>query len=206
MDPFAFASLAHIPILLVPIGNILAPTFEKWASEIKSFDSIRLGDIPADSKDERGRHNMFLQKTSYFYMALARFLPNPLAAGHIHLRYPSHPPPSKHTPLALFRPSEFPLGVVGVASNSHGDSLPSILKDFTGTLSRLFPHGSLFPLARTCLVFEENDSRTNLDVGDAFPGLVVIPNTMGHKKVYIGTLLADLCSNILGEFSHVVSS
>ena len=37
------------------------------------------------------------------------------------------------------------------------------------------------------------------------PGLVVIPSMMGNKKLYVGTLLADLCSNILAEFAAVVS-
>ena len=204
MEPFAFGSLAHIPILLVPIGNIRSTAFERWASEIRSFDSIRLGDIPADRKDERGECYNSRKTMLYFYITSARFLPNPLASGHIHLRYPSHPPPLTHAALSLFRPSDFPLGIVGIAANSHGDTLTSILNDFTSTMSRLAPHGSLFPLARTCLVFEESDSNSNLDVGEAFPGLVVIPNMMGHKTMYIGTLLADLCSNILAEFASVV--
>ena len=60
-------------------------------------------------------------------------------------------------------------------------------------------------MAKTCLVFEESDSNTNLNDGEAFPSLAIIPNMMGHKRIYIGTLLADLCSNILAEFATVVS-
>lgn len=55
MDTHAFASLAHVRILLMPVGVIPQSTFEKYASEIRTFESIRLGDIPADQKDERGR-------------------------------------------------------------------------------------------------------------------------------------------------------
>ncbi|KAG6879986.1 hypothetical protein C0992_008579 [Termitomyces sp. T32_za158] len=54
MDIHAFASLAHVRILLVPVGSIPLSLFEKYAAEIRSFESIRLGDIPADHKDERG--------------------------------------------------------------------------------------------------------------------------------------------------------
>lgn len=54
MDTHAFASLAHVRILLVPVGTIPQSTFEKYAAEIRSFDCIRLGDIPADTKDYRG--------------------------------------------------------------------------------------------------------------------------------------------------------
>lgn len=129
-------------------------------------------------------------------------MPNPLAAGHIHLSFPSHPLPSSHTQLSLFRPSDFPLGVIGVATCSRNDSLPSILSQFNATLGELFPEGSTYPLAQNCFVFEENDGTTNLG---NIPGLVVIPGMMGNKKLYIGTLLADLCSSILAEFATVVS-
>jgi trafficking protein particle complex subunit 9 len=54
MDSHAFASLAHVRILLLPVGSIQHSTFEKFAAEVKAFDDIRLGDIPADQKEERG--------------------------------------------------------------------------------------------------------------------------------------------------------
>ncbi len=131
-------------------------------------------------------------------------MPNPLAAGHIHLSYSLHPLPSSHIPLSLFRPSDFPLGVIGVASCSQSDSLSSILAHFNASLSELFPSGAIFPSTHNCFVFEESDGSTNLNLGN-LPGLVVIPGMMGNKKLYVGTLLADLCSNILAEFATVVS-
>ena len=54
MDTHAFGSLAHVRILLMPVGSIPQSTFEKYASDIRSFDSIRLGDIPVDHKDDKG--------------------------------------------------------------------------------------------------------------------------------------------------------
>jgi len=54
MDNPAFASLAHVQVLLLPVGSISQATFERYAAEIRSFESIRLGDIPADAKGERG--------------------------------------------------------------------------------------------------------------------------------------------------------
>ncbi|KAI0797912.1 TRAPP II complex [Abortiporus biennis] len=186
MDILAFGSLAQIRILLIPVGSTKRADFDKWAAEIRTFDSLRLGDVPSDTQQEK-----------------ARFMPNPLAAGHLHLSYPSHPPPHSQLPLSLFRPSDFPLGVIGIATCSQNDSLSSILAHFNAAVSDLFPAGFIFPLATNCFVFEENDSNTNLNLGDTLPGLVVIPSMMGNKKIYIGTLLADLCSNILGEFSTV---
>ncbi|KDQ60798.1 hypothetical protein JAAARDRAFT_31778 [Jaapia argillacea MUCL 33604] len=189
MDHYAFAALAHVRILLIPVGSIEPPVFDKWAAEIRQFDSIALGDVPADNRDDR-----------------ARFMPNPLASGSLHVDFPTHPPPSSHELLSLFRPSHFPLGVIGVACCSGTDSLSSIQARFNASLTQMLPSNSMFPLARNCFVFEEDDGNTNLNLGDHLPGLVVIPSMMGNKKLYIGTLLADLCSQILGEFSALVQT
>lgn len=131
-------------------------------------------------------------------------MPNPLSTGHLQLSFPTHPPPLSHLQLSLLRPSHFPLAVIGVAACSQTDSLGSILAHFNAYLSDLFPAGGIFPLAKNCFVFEESDGITNLNLGDNLPGLVVIPSMMGNKKLYIGTLLADLCSHILGELGVVV--
>ena len=135
----------------------------------------------------------------------ARFMPNhQLASGHLHLSYTSHPPPDSHMPLSLFRTSDFPLAVVGIASCTPNDSLATILTQFQTAIHEVFPQGSMFPLASNCFVFEESDSTTNINLGDSFPGLVVIPSVMGHKSTYVGTLVADLCSKVLVELATVV--
>ncbi|KAH9901034.1 TRAPP II complex [Cubamyces lactineus] len=190
MDPFTYASLAQIRILLLPVGNIRKATFERWAQDIRSIDSVRLGDITTDVKDER-----------------SRFMPNhQLASGYLHLAYPSHPPPDSHAPLSLFRTSDFPLVVIGIASCGENDSLATILTHFQTSLHEVFPQESMFPLASNCFVFEESDSTTNINLGDHFPGLVVIPSVMGHKKTYVGTLIADLCSKVLVELATVMQT
>ncbi|ESK96998.1 hypercellular protein [Moniliophthora roreri MCA 2997] len=185
MDTHVFASLAQVRILLVPVGPISSHSFEKYASEITSFDSIRLGDIPEATNDER-----------------ARFTPKPLSTGHLHLSFPSHPPPISHNPLSLIRPSHFPLAVIGIASCSHPDNLGAMLAQFNGILMDMFPGGSIYPLAKNCFVFEEGDGTCS---SESIPGLVVFPGMMGNRKLYIGTLLADLCSHVLGEFSILIS-
>ncbi|KAI5122948.1 hypothetical protein M0805_006829 [Coniferiporia weirii] len=185
----AFASLAQIRILLLPVGSIQRALFGNWAAELDEFNEIRLSDVPADSRDDR-----------------ARFMPSPLASGSLFLSFTRHPPPSYRSRLDLFRPSDFPLGVVGIASCSESDALSSIYSQFNGSLAELFPSSSMFPLAQNCFVFEEGDGNTNLNIGNHLPGLVVIPSMMGNKKLYVGTLLAELCSNILGEFSVIVKA
>ena len=137
---------------------------------------------------------------------LSLFMPNPLSTLHIHLTYSSHPLPSSYAPLSLFRPSDFPLGIIGIATCSQNDSLSSILAHFNAALSDLFPPGSTYPLASNCFVFEDSDDNTNLNLGNSLSGLVVIPSMMGNKKIYVGTLIADLCSNVLGGFATLVRS
>ncbi|KAH9005302.1 TRAPP II complex [Lactarius hatsudake] len=189
MEYNAFASLSHFRILLVPVGSISRATFDQWAAEIRTLENLRLSDIPPGTKDEK-----------------ARFMPSPKSKGYLHLCFPTHPPPSSHYAMSLFRPSLFPLGVIGIASCSHTDSLSSIAAEFNATVKDLFPPDSLYPLAKNCFVFEEDDGTTNLNLGDHLPGLVIIPSMMGNKKENIETLLADLCSNILAEFSTVVNT
>ncbi|KAG2134424.1 TRAPP II complex [Suillus bovinus] len=186
MNSHAFAALAHIPILVLPVGPIPRAAFEKYAAEIRTFDSIRLGDIPAGMKDER-----------------ARFMPNPLSSGHLYLSYPSHPPPPRHISLSLFRPSHFTLGIIGVAACSSSYSLTSALEQFENTVLDIFPEGSTFPLSKVCFAFEDEESAGSTGLGDTLPGIISIPSVMGNKKLYIGTLLADLCSHILAELGRV---
>ncbi|KAG8935684.1 hypothetical protein FRC02_006960 [Tulasnella sp. 418] len=189
MDSPAFASLAHIQILLIPAGNISKQSFEKWASIIKSFEHIRLDEIPSETREDRNR-----------------FIAAPLSTGHIHITYPSHPPPSWHSILSLFRPSHFPLGVIGIADCSNDASLNSILADFRVAVTEYFPHNSAYPLASKCYAFEEGEDTPHINLGSNSPDLVVIPGVMGHKKVYIGTLISELCADILGELSLLASA
>lgn len=186
MNSHAFAALAHIQILVLPVGPIPRAAFEKYAAEIRTFDSIRLGDIPTGMKDER-----------------ARFMPNPLSSGYLYLSYPSHPPPPRHIPLSLFRPSHFTLGIIGVAACSSSYSLASALEQFENTVLDISPEGSTFPLAKVCFAFEDEESAGSTGLGHTLPGIVSIPSVMGNKKLYIGTLLADLCSHILAELGRV---
>lgn len=53
MESFAYGSLAQIRILLLPVGNIRRSSFERWVQEIRNIDTISLGDLSTDVKDER---------------------------------------------------------------------------------------------------------------------------------------------------------
>jgi len=135
-------------------------------------------------------------------MIAARFLPNPLSKGNLHLSFPAHPPPRSHSPLSLLRPSHFPLAVIGIASCSQLDSLSSLYSQFDASLGGIFPPGGVYPLVKNCFAFEETEGTENLDPGETLPGLVVVPRIM-NRKLHIGTLLGVLCSQILAEFGSL---
>lgn len=128
----------------------------------------------------------------------------PAANGYLHLSFPSHPPPETQQALSLFRPSNFPLGVIGIASCS-SDPLTTTLEQFDATLDDVTPEGSMFPLSKACFAFEDEDADGS-QLADQISGIEVIPSMDTKKtKLHIGTLLASLCSRILMEFSSVVS-
>ena len=83
MDHFAFASLAQINILLVPVGSITKLLFDKWAAEIRSFNCIPLGDITVGDKDQRGVQRAFAPRSSTLTpFSPAHFLPTANTSGH----------------------------------------------------------------------------------------------------------------------------
>lgn len=131
-------------------------------------------------------------------------MPSPLSTGHLHLSFLEHPVPVSHVALSLLRPSHFPLAVIGVASCSRPESLTALNTQFAESLAGVSIFGSIFPLAKKCFVFEEDSGTTSLNLSNDLSDLVVLPSMMGNKKLYIGTLLADICSQILGEFGVVV--
>lgn len=207
MDEQVFASLAQISLLIVPVGTIEQSTFAKWSAEIHKFDEIRLCDIPSGSKDESGTFmayfsTVLLNRVHSHH--IVRFMPSPLATGFLNLSYVSRPPPLSRSSLGLFRPSGFPLGVVGIASCSQGSELRAVQDQFQAMLANMFSTGSLYPLARSCFVFEDGGDGSSLDIGKSLPQLFIIPSMMGNKQIYIGTLLAEICSTILGGFSTIV--
>ena len=205
MDHFPFASLAQIQILLVPVGPVTKSLFDKRAAEIRSFDSIPLGDITAGDKDQRGAQRAFAPRSpAPTPFVLARLLPttNTLATGHLHLSFPSHPPPDSHLPLSLFRPSAFPLGIIGIASCS-AETFEHTPAYFDDAVRDVVSSEYVLPVSRICFAFEEasDDATLNTSLSD----VEVIPEMdVKQTRLHLGTLLAGLCSRILVDLSDFV--
>ncbi|KAG9008552.1 hypothetical protein FRB93_006471 [Tulasnella sp. JGI-2019a] len=188
MDGNAFASLAQIRILIIPVGQISGEAYEQWASIVRSFEHIRLDEIPQETREDK-----------------SRFMTSALLAGHLHLSYPMHPPPEWHASLGLFQPSHFPLGVIGVAQYSDQVSMTDIAAEFKAIIGEYFPTGSPFPFATKCYAFESGDSGTAI-LGSTTSEVIVIPSLMGHKEVYVGTLISQMCADILGYFAGMAQA
>jgi hypothetical protein len=102
--------------------------------------------------------------------------------------------------------------VIGIASFPQGSSPDPLAAQLDAVISDMFPERKgLWPLrgVRRVLAFEEGDNQTqsddqNQNTAPPPPSVSVIPSFMNNKKLYIGTLVADLCSQILTSFGTVV--
>lgn len=54
MESSPFASLAHLRVLVIPVGDIPRATFEEWATVVRGFESIPLFDIPPARAEDKG--------------------------------------------------------------------------------------------------------------------------------------------------------
>ena len=138
-------------------------------------------------------------------MVPARFLPttNTLATGYLHLSFPSHPPPESHLSLSLFRPSAFPLGIIGITSCSAG-TFEHALTHFDDAVRDVISSEYALPVSRVCFAFEEASDDATLNT--SLSGVEVIPEMdTKQTKLHLGTLLAGLCSRILVDLSDFVS-
>jgi trafficking protein particle complex subunit 9 len=130
-------------------------------------------------------------------------MPTTASTGHLHMDYITHPPPIWHHNLSLFRPSLFPLGVIGITTCTTSTSLAALQAEFNRKVKYLYPYNSPYPLARSCFAFEESGEHTQLNAESN--GLEVIPTVLGNKTSgHIGMLLAGLCSQILASFTSLV--
>jgi hypothetical protein len=56
METIAFASLAHLKIIIIPVGPIAKPVYDKWNAVLRTFESIPLVDVPPARHDDRSEY------------------------------------------------------------------------------------------------------------------------------------------------------
>ncbi|KAJ3779448.1 hypothetical protein GGU10DRAFT_230775, partial [Lentinula aff. detonsa] len=76
------------------------------------------------------------------------------------------------------------------------EALPDIISQFNGAVLDMFPPSGMYSLARNCFVFEEGSS-SGISPSGQQTELTIFPEMMGNRKLHIGTLLGEICSQIL---------
>lgn len=132
-------------------------------------------------------------------------MPSQLTTGHLLLAHEVWPARQKLEDNSLARVSQWPMAIIGITSLTSSSQLVTLGAEFKAQMEEILPPDTMIPLAQNCLAFQEESSSSTLDTKDAFSGLVVIPNDMGNKELYLSTLVAELCSSMLAGFSDLVT-
>lgn len=61
MESSPFASLAHLKVLVIPVGDIPRAKFEEWATIVRGFESIPLFDIPPARAEDKGESDPLIR-------------------------------------------------------------------------------------------------------------------------------------------------
>ncbi len=200
MELPSFASLARIRILLLPVGEIQQTTFKQWSLAISSLSDIKLSDVPP-SRDDKGSHlSVQSSRSDPFSQPVLCLVPSQPAVSiwlifFILLLSGTNLFQSFASPTSL---------LVSLALLQHPPppTCHPLRAQFDAAVDDLFDSSSFYPLATDCIVFEEDGSNP---MTDTFTGLVIIPSVLANKNVYLGTILASLCSGILSGFTDIVS-
>ena len=127
-------SLAKIQILLIPIhlsspssAKLSEASYVHWTSLIKRHQSIRREDVSRPksfTSSSSSSKRAATPSTRFFPTSSGAPIPNPPSHTHVHLAYPSHPPPRHLYPLSLLRMASFPLVVIGIAAEPEEEREP----------------------------------------------------------------------------------
>lgn len=212
MDLSSPSALAHIPILVVPIGSVRRSTWTTYLEHITSFGSIPQLDVPLPTSLSRSR----------FFPSLASSLgPSNRAntGNEVHLKFLVSPPAtgmdSSTESLTVLRPSAQVLAIIGIVDLGETLSLDVAGRLLRDRVEQLFPEGAGegCPLVTRCFGVEGVDREVQIDIRGAEAGaggsggenaVVVIPK-MADPRPLIGAMLGDMLGTLLSEFSEIAS-
>ena len=204
-NAISFASMAEVQLLLLPVAMDSAPpgTFDKYASEIRSFEELRMETMGSWTEDNQGRHTLSLDVSCRKSNASASTDNSSGPSPIFRLRFPVHLPPQSHAPLSLIRPSHFPLDVIGIAP-AQGASLSSKATEFQYSLSTLPRQGSFCLLARELFVFKEGEAELDFSGTDFLHSVSVLPSSRQSRRPRLAALLEEICFRLLRSFEDMV--
>lgn len=173
----AFASVATIRVLLVPVQPIKRDLFAQHCELIRRFPRVSLRDVPVDPRGPA-----------------AQLSAQPFSRGSVLFDYVDSYSKAQSY-LEEFQVSRRVLGVIGICQCEEWDSsLDEARAEFQRVLGQ-HPQA----LAHRCYAFDPPEG-----LHDNVEGLVVVPS-VGDLNFYISTLLADFAASLLHKLSNLAS-
>ncbi|RUS24192.1 transport protein Trs120 or TRAPPC9 TRAPP II complex subunit-domain-containing protein [Jimgerdemannia flammicorona] len=180
MEPsINITSISYIRVLLIPVGPLKKTTFFKHVKLVKEFSELKLGDVTPDMKKGAG----------------AMFSSQVFQEGQLHFQFLTSYS-RDHAFLEDFQMQRRVFGVIGIMDCQEwkdGDLSQGYTK-FLGMLEK-YPTA----IATRCFAFDPNENQP-----DTTKGLIMIPN-VGNMSFYMSTMICDFASELLSEFSTLVS-
>lgn len=173
----AYASVASLRVLLVPIQPIKRSVYEQHCSLIRQFTRIPLRDVPVDPRGPG-----------------AQLSAQPFQRGAVLFDFiDSYSKTQSY--LEEFQISRRVVGVIGICQcDEWAQDLAEARSEFERVCGQ---HPQL--LASRCYAFDPPDSQP-----DNVDGIVVVPS-VGDLNFYMSTLLADFAASLLAELSTLAS-
>ncbi|KAK9764972.1 hypothetical protein K7432_007067 [Basidiobolus ranarum] len=185
-------------VLIVPVGDIKAAVFQKYASLISKFNVISLSDITPYFGTTNGSPTSLPLEThatdNNRGNEQARFTTNLFKEGSIHFNFVT----SYDKDLAYLEQFQLyrqVLGVIGIIQCQSSTDLTEEHQKFTSILSQ-------YPtcLMSRCYAFEPSDSQA-----DDTKGIIMIPN-VGNVTFYMNTMICDFASSMLNAFGNMAAT
>ncbi|CBQ68893.1 related to hypercellular protein (hypa) [Sporisorium reilianum SRZ2] len=131
----SFIDHAKLRILLAPVGGISEAEFSKWCDFVRSFETIRLADLPSSCAARRRAANTSVSGGSGSSSSSSSQI---LQTGEVHLSFVTSYDPD-HSFLAPFNMHRQVLGALGLATYSNNAVLKHELEASPSALRELHP-------------------------------------------------------------------
>lgn len=173
MDSLGFTAPAKIRVLLVPVPPIKHATFIEKVKLVKSFETVRLGDVTPDLRANK-----------------ALFSPQGFSNGQMQFNFVTSYN-KEHLYLSEFQPFRRVMGFIGIMDCQEWESLEEGYLNFLKILN-YYPQA----LSHRCFAFDPKDQP------DDTRGLIMIPN-VGNMNFYMKTMICDFASSLLTSFGNM---
>lgn len=222
-DPIA---LARLQILVVPVHSsresqrsssvgLSTPIFDYWSALFRHRQSLR-GDEVVRQR-EFGHKKVGKDARERFFPSAAEPNSSRVAgANHVHLSFPSQPPPKHLYPLSLLRMTAFPLVIVGVGVDDDGKDVDQNEKEaawlqaFNRTLATFMPSTSAYPLVKRLLLVPPQlpmpgSSRNSRKPKQSDNPLISYAPMDGGDN-FVADVLGEVVGEVFGELGELVSA